>query len=714
MSRHNFRLQKLEEMLSKGDVEQVLSELTRLARDSSIYNETINISSRYNINQKEKQFIAKSDYDLARRQIILAITDLLNRIETDEDLLHTINYEGIRYIVGLDFGDAESSIAYIDITSNNRTKPTIYTFHHREKSVLSSILQDGDDGYLIGEEAIINCDDPKYLYVNFKKSPKTPQWKSNSGRIKDFICTLIEQFHRNNSTGVKPDNSLLYIGHPSGWDEQETGTYRQIFKMDAHLAKEVQVVSESRSALICARDHSDIPREVLKTNVLVIDIGSSTTDFTFLKNGIPQEIKTGKDFGCRLIDEAIKDWAIANHPNRDFWANHLTQRGRAYQQDNYLKLLSRIAKEQIFGGIRVLEKPEQPDFMEVYAAFVPILQDLNETTLMQLPLGQSADTYAGMTWEQGFLQLLNSVRQEIVEPVNALLVTGGGSKMPFVGQHSMAVFGVRPTGVYAGTDPAFAVSMGLAGYGKWKYQLERFHKDVADFCEEELRKEINKFIVPFTENIMKSIFPLGYDKFAKPRIRQFINGEIEMEVLGNSLMQYAGTEISEWLNNDSEGKRLRDSISKDFLPNLKQWLEKETKSICLTYGIPEGSLDIDFNIPPNLLQTQFTEFLSKIGTSIAKGSIGSLPVSARKRFFSWAVDERTEKVVSSMYSLFMSATLSTADIYSWILKLIIGEDRINDLNISTNPFVKSASDHLQSAFSEAIHKRAEEAELFII
>lgn len=717
MSNSNFRLQQLRIKIKNGEIKSTLSDLERLGRDSTVHTEILILSSRNIKNEQSKELGILSDenYSLEYNRITNSLLSLINKIQLDESLLNILNYDGIEYIMGFDLGDAESALAFVEINSSNKTKPFICKLDGEEESVTTALLTPREEDFLIGKQAVLTCEDSRDLLVNFKKSPNNEKWKKHRRSISDFSEALFTQLYSKNKN-INRFNTVLYVGHPSSWTSQEITAYKDVFaSLHKTLPLQIEVVSESRSALICARDYSDIPTETLQQNVLVIDIGSSTTDFSFLENGVPKEFPLGKEFGCQLIDFSIKGWLLKIHPSYSQWIIQLSGKtGRSFQQDNYLTLLCRMAKEVAFGSNRILERPLEPSFSEVYDAFEPILRKLDEVTIRQLLLTSDNNIYLGSTWEQAFQSLLKDAKNMCGESISAILVTGGGSKMHFVKELCSSVFGISENNIYAGIDPAYAVAIGLAGYGKWKFKLERYHRDVQELCDTELNVQIRANVNELNEGILYTMLPIGYDKFAKPLIRKFITGEIEMDVLGDSLLNFAGKEVAEWLNNDPEGQIYYDKISKNFLAALTSWFSKETDVICRNYGITPGTLNVNFSIPSNLFENAFTDFVSNLGTSLAKGTIGRIPVSMRKKLFAWLINEKAEKVISFLYSTSVNTGLAGAKIVDWLIqKALRSKNSDTDSSFYLTPFALTSANSLQVAFSEAIHKKAEEAELFI-
>ena len=77
------------------------------------------------------------------------------------------------------------------------------------------------------------------------------------------------------------------------------------------------MVRESRAAFIYARDSGGITPEQLRTSVLVIDIGSSTTDLTHVSGTEARDLPVGAALGASLIDNALMEMALAASADAD-------------------------------------------------------------------------------------------------------------------------------------------------------------------------------------------------------------------------------------------------------------------------------------------------------------------------------------------------------------------------------------------------------------
>ena len=86
---------------------------------------------------------------------------------------------------------------------------------------------------------------------------------------------------------------------------------------DSHEAglKSVRIVPESRAALMTALEQGYLSIEDTKASVLIIDIGSSTTDFTYCRDLDAQDVGHNV-LGSGLIDTEIFNLNLARQKDR--------------------------------------------------------------------------------------------------------------------------------------------------------------------------------------------------------------------------------------------------------------------------------------------------------------------------------------------------------------------------------------------------------------
>ena len=192
--------------------------------------------------------------------------------------------------LAFDFGDGTTCAAhYDDSFAQSNTAPQKLSIAKGIDEIWSIIGYDrnGDNPY-IGEAA----NRPGYsIRSNWKAKPS--QYTSNGPEAWkrqtciDFMQKVFDSFLQNNldykKDGTKQGQMYaVVIGVPCDWSEKDIDAYKEMAK-EAGIPN-VQVVKESQAAMFYARRfmRGGIPDKDILKGVLLIDVGSSTTDFTYL------------------------------------------------------------------------------------------------------------------------------------------------------------------------------------------------------------------------------------------------------------------------------------------------------------------------------------------------------------------------------------------------------------------------------------------------
>ncbi len=211
---------------------------------------------------------------------------------------------------GFDLGDAESAVTRFD--KNKDTSPEVLRINEAKSFITAyALLRDGK--LLIGEGACYAPDATKRkerFKSRFLTDPET------SKDVKSFASGVLGELYLNGDL-IKSDDSCFYIGCPAGWDKVAREEYRSIFEKAGYPP--VKIISESRAALVsaCQSKHLQVGYDILNRPVLVVDIGSSTTDFAYIMGGKEVELKTGGEvfLGGGVMDEILLEESVKASPN---------------------------------------------------------------------------------------------------------------------------------------------------------------------------------------------------------------------------------------------------------------------------------------------------------------------------------------------------------------------------------------------------------------
>jgi actin-like ATPase involved in cell morphogenesis len=101
------------------------------------------------------------------------------------------------------------------------------------------------------------------------------------------------------------------IGHPSGWSEKEVNKYKEIIQSCFTNDEKIELIPESRAALIHTISTNRFTVNRIQQGILVIDIGSSTTDLTFISDKYSQDYGENRyDLGGSIIEKELLKKAL--------------------------------------------------------------------------------------------------------------------------------------------------------------------------------------------------------------------------------------------------------------------------------------------------------------------------------------------------------------------------------------------------------------------
>ncbi|WP_141579464.1 hypothetical protein [Actinomadura sp. WMMA1423] len=514
---------------------------------------------------------------------------------TSED--QTVPGEAEGLVIGLDLGDGETTLAW----TVEGTAADIRIHQRRttgERGVLTAMARAATDRRrLLGEEAVYAAGAAEFS-LNLKDAPDPAGVETPEAVL--FVQSLLAEFLSERETSaVEP---TMVVGHPAGWSTEVVDAYARHLRMQGIRTR---LLPESQAALIHVRRPrgADGTTEVdsrEKDRVLIVDIGSSTTDFTLIADLVPRSLPLGADFGCRRIDFQVAKLVTDNLGDDEVLRAALAEDGGK----EFLLLACRRAKEAQFTGTQatILDQRITPRFR-------PIV-DLAWTWLRSLEIPALVSTPGG--WADELRNLLTQARELVGEEGPDLVVlTGGGSRMPFTRSMCAEIF---PAAVIENDpEPAFSVARGLALAGYTELRLQRFRKALADLLDE-----------PRLAELCEEHIEEGFEQLKRRLERKVRNAQVSAT--------------------GSAEQRARDLVEGEDEPHaieelrkaLNQRLSERINSICRDYGVPSDALDLNFQLPLG-----FSESL----TERLKGHVESRKVFASGRT-SWMLSQQGRMIES--------------------------------------------------------------------
>ena len=483
---------------------------------------------------------------------------------------------------GFDLGDAESAVTRFD--KNNDTAPEVLRVNEAKSFITAyALLRDGK--LLIGEGACYAPDATKRkerFKSRFLVDPEA------SKDVKSFASGVLGELYLNGDL-IKSDDCSFYIGCPAGWDKMAREEYRSIFEKTGYPP--TKIISESRAALVsaCQSKHLQVGYDILNKPVMVVDIGSSTTDFAYIMGGKEVELKTcGEVFlGGGIMDEILLEESIKASPN-EAKIRKIFEESDAWH--SYCDFAARRLKEKYFSDEEYWSKNECSQSVSIRQGLLPVKLILKlDPVIADKLLNQKAERLDNRSFKEVFIESLTQAKEAIKEKQPELLfLTGGVSKMPIIKEWCREVF--DDSVIVTSMEPEFSVATGLAWCGKIDDELRQFKEEVialvdSSTVEQIVEKHISELYHDAVETMVEPIL----EHVALPVSEKWRNGEIEKLSEIDDVMQ---KEIDTWLHTDEARALLMKPVAK-WLKTVSFELEEYTMPICVRHNVPYSSLSLN-------------------------------------------------------------------------------------------------------------------------
>jgi hypothetical protein len=564
---------------------------------------------------------------------------------------------GITHVVGIDLGDGESTLAWGALDQF----PAISVYRRQatgERNILTAIARDPSRRLLIGEEAVAMLGATEFT-LNFKEPPDPDEIVTPDSIL--FVQALLIEFLRATPEVVR-DRTLLIIGHPAGWDPETVQLYADHL---AVLQMPTRVLPESQAALIHVRGpllneraRSDAPAEDVQDSrrMLVIDIGSSTTDFTFIEDLAPLNLALGADFGCRAIDFQMAALATKNFAGRPSLMEVLESDGGR----EFLLLTCRRVKEAQFSGgtPTILNQRYNPKFKPIVDAAWNWLKAVQVPEVIAEPGG----------WLEQLRELMSDAAGQLeVSLPGQVVLTGGGSRMRPVGQICREVL---PTAaIQHDAEPSLSVARGLALAGFHRVRVARFRSEIAGLLRSATfiglcTKEVDDML-----SIMKGQF------LAKLKARENVDTD-------------------------------------DFLPSLRKlnnrldsYLSETVPPVCRSYNVADDSLNLDVRLSVPIAEkilAYFAEYAATITRDERDAKILRGIISVRKN-----IKHLSDNVpAAAVVDLGLLAVAGGLELTSYQKRKEI-RDRISSMELApaeTSDLIRQVRDDIQAQLDRRINE----------
>ena len=482
---------------------------------------------------------------------------------------------------GFDLGDAESAVARI-VRGEDETPQVIPV--REAGSFITAYALKRDGQLLIGEGA---CYDPDVLERKLRFKSRFLTDSAARSDIKSFAAGVLGELLLSGDL-VRGDDQCFYVGCPAGWNRAEREDYRVIFETAGYPP--LKIVSESRAALVsaCRSRHLQVGYDILSKPVLVVDVGSSTTDFAYIMSGREVELKTGGEvaLGGGVMDEILLEEAVEASPEPEK-LRRIFAENEAWR--TYCEFAARRLKEKYYSDVEYWQHEPLTQTINIRTQLIPARLKLTMSPgIADRLLNKKVERLGGRSFRRVFTDSLRQVRESISDRQPELIfMTGGVSRMQALREWCREVF--PEAVVICGSEPEYSVAKGLAQCGLIDEELRAFKAEIARLIESTAIEDVvGQHIDELYRSTVDTVVDPILEHVAIPAVDRWREGSIErLEDIDAVLSR----DIDAYLHSE-EGRELMGKTVTSWLKRVSYGLEEYTMPICVRHNVPFTALNL--------------------------------------------------------------------------------------------------------------------------
>lgn len=483
---------------------------------------------------------------------------------------------------GFDLGDGESTLARV--SGDGVSVPAIIDVDGKQVTItVWAVMKNGE--VRIGENAARSAAAAVRSAARFKSRFLDTQ-SDSAALIRDFSARVFESLRESGALVGGEKSNSIYVGCPAGWDADARARYQRIFETIGFPSP--HVVSESRAVMVGAVQSNSVRDSVdlRSRSVLVIDIGSSTTDFAFIHKGREAEIHTGGEvsLGGGVMDELLLEACVSRSANPDAlrrvfaesesWRVDCELRARQLKEKYY----SKPASERVSCSESLMIHYDEPLLLDL------VLDEKMSRLLTETPCRQ----LGGRSFRSVFCSGLREVRDSLGETqLELLFLTGGVSRMEEVRSWCSEVF--PQAVIYTDREPEFSVARGLAWCGRIDDEISRFRTEVAELISSsKVETIVERHLAGLYRSVLDALLDPLLEHAVEPVLLDWQSGKLSRLKDMEAVLQ---DRIKLYLSSDMARSCLYQPVA-DWLLTVSESLEPYTSEICRKYHVPDRSLEI--------------------------------------------------------------------------------------------------------------------------
>ena len=514
------------------------------------------------------------------------------------------------YVIGIDLGHGETSAAICPLqwdTPVEQLDPVKDLEMGGNKKVIPSAITIIDDTTAyIGESAF----NPEVLkkaevHVCFKQAPKNIDGEAERIMIR-FMDEVYKRIRTDNAGILTDGNHLVYIATPSGWDKATQQLYVQMALKAGLPIPDDGVTKESRAAFVRAQQDqvSGIGRNISK-GAIVFDMGSSTLDFTYMNEKLPNLIDNGYNCGASQVERII-----FAEKEKESDAIRLFEKKYPKLTD-FLLFEARKIKEQVYFDptLKVKKTINFEDFI-----------DDEELEDERFKLSFMPGELNAMLHDNGYIESICNAMTDFKmkfipdQPIYGVFLTGGASRMDFIKSLVSQCWNVPEDKIFRDQDPSLTISQGVAEVARMDMRTDGMDEGLSVAIKRLMESDdiYNLFISAFGSELSDQI---GTTVGETLNMFGTQSTDVSLNDLQAAIESNIGTTINEL---SSQAPKYLQAAIEEGVKEIQSKVEDIIKHYS-RQGFSSVSLNYDISVP-QISDINLDSLMTEISQKIAKES----------------------------------------------------------------------------------------------
>lgn len=491
----------------------------------------------------------------------------------------------INFYIGIDIGDGESAVA---VLSEEAVSPSMVSLGYKSPSILSAVGFDKDGKTVIGENVAF-APNITGATVRFKSRFLTDV--SAKTDLLHFAQGLNEALHTYGAE-LMSDQYVrrMIVGCPTGtgWTDEKRADYAGLIRQALHVCE--KPVGESRAAFLHTLYSGDanIPRELLDENVLVIDMGSSTTDLAYIVKGREQQADVfgAAHLGGGLLDRALLDACVAEAKDCEQIRSYFARVPSALHR---CEVAARRIKEGYFTDQANGQFFQKQSIMTLFCGKTKAQSTQLRLTVDDSRMKKLLHTPLEELGNRSYLESLQELLKKACEitkanPPDLVIMTGGASKMPFVQVEVSQMF--PKACCVCSSAPEESIARGLAFACRVDARMEDFRCRIDEYTKStQYENQLDQALPELVKVLAEALSPVFVEWLFSKDIQQVWHGAATQPIGAEQLLH--------------QSFFADPKVRVAFETALKHWVEhdltamaEEISRICKRYKVSEPQLPL--------------------------------------------------------------------------------------------------------------------------